>query len=64
MNLAVAIPSDVVPARYSVSLWMPDEAASLRELPEHAVRFAHHDFYWDSARGYNMLSVLGIEVTP
>lgn len=61
---SVTVPSNAVPAVYTLSLWLPDAAPSLQARPEYAVRFAHSDALWDSSRGYNILKVNGVRIIP
>ncbi|WP_280151152.1 DUF4832 domain-containing protein [Piscinibacter sp. XHJ-5] len=64
LSMSVPVPSFAVPGRYTVSLWLPDASAELRDRPEYAVRLAHEDMLWDAVRGFNTLSLLGLEVAP
>jgi hypothetical protein len=49
------LPAGTAAGTYSLSLWLPDEASSLRALPAYAVRFANTDI-WNAANGSNLLS--------
>lgn len=62
IDLAAQVPAGLPPGTYTVGLWLPDEAASLRDDPRYAVRFAN-DGAWDDATGVNRL-VNGIVVKP
>ncbi|MGD8867486.1 MAG: DUF4832 domain-containing protein, partial [Gemmatimonadales bacterium] len=54
------LPESVPAGTYSLSLWLPDRAVSLRDRPEYAVRFANLGV-WEAASGLNIL-VPGLEV--
>jgi hypothetical protein len=56
------IPFGIVPGDYRLALWMPDEADTLRERPEYAVRLANRGT-WDSTHGDNVLAQ-AIRVDP
>ena len=64
VSASIAISSTAVAGRYTISLWMPDAAPGLQKRPEYSVRLAHADAYWDGGHGYNMIKVLGVEITP
>ncbi len=51
----LSIPSKAAPGNYRLSLWLPDEAASLAGRPEYAVRFANAAT-WDAKEGSNILA--------
>lgn len=54
IRASLLIPQSVPAGTYSLSLWLPDRAASLRDRPEYAVRFANQGV-WDAATGLNIL---------
>jgi hypothetical protein len=54
------LPLDMAEGTYTLSLALPDKAASLADDPKYAVRFANVDV-WDETAGSNLLGV--IEVT-
>lgn len=60
------MPSSVPAGEYSVALWLPDAAPTLRDDPRYAVRFANRDVPWwmdDTGRyGANVLGL--VTVTP
>jgi len=64
VSASIPIPTTAVAGRYTISVWMPDAALGLQKRPEYSVRFAHADAYWDGGHGYNMIKVLGVEITP
>ncbi len=45
------LPPDLAPGAYLLGLWMPDQAASLREDARYAVRVANRDVPWWTAPG-------------
>jgi hypothetical protein len=51
--LSVKVPAGAAPGTYSVGLWMPDAADSLRMNPAYAVRLANTG--WDAATGVSAL---------
>lgn len=55
VRAAIVLPVSIPTGTYSLGLWLPDRAASLRERPEYAVRFANRDV-WDAASGVNVLT--------
>ena len=52
---AVTIPSNVSPGTYTLGLWLPDQATSLRGRPAYSVRFANTNV-WEPATGINRLT--------
>lgn len=60
LQAALRLPSTISAGNYRLALWLPDEAASLRENPLYAIRFANLNT-WDEANGYNVLG--SVEVT-
>jgi hypothetical protein len=55
IRATVLLPESLPAGTYSLGLWLPDRAASLRERPEYAVRFANQNV-WDAASGLNILT--------
>ncbi|GEM_PF-3516574 len=51
---AVALPADLRPGEYTLALWLPDPAETLRTAPHYAIRFANEGI-WDAAHGWNVL---------
>lgn len=49
------VPADLAPDRYTVALWLPDDADALANDPRYAVRFANEGV-WDAAAGDNVLT--------
>lgn len=48
------VPAAAPAGTYRLALWLPDAAASLRDRPVYAIRFAN-DGLWDEATGFNVL---------
>ena len=40
---------------YALALWLPDQALSIRDDPQYAVRVANQGL-WDATRGYNVIT--------
>ncbi len=57
LALDAALPAAVTPGRYTVGLWLPDAAESIRNRPEYAVRFAN-DLEWRD--GINVIGALDV----
>jgi hypothetical protein len=55
INVSITLPANIVPGTYKLSLWLPDEAFSLRDHPAYAVRFAN-TAVWEPATGLNILT--------
>ncbi len=55
LTTKLRIPAGTVAGTYSLSLWMPDAAASLQNDPRYAIRLAN-DNAWDAVTGENILS--------
>jgi hypothetical protein len=55
LKAKLRIPADLEPGTYSLALWLPDEAASLRADPRYAIRLANDDS-WDDVTGDNVLT--------
>jgi hypothetical protein len=52
------------PGDYSVALWLPDAAPSLRRDPRYAIRFANRDTtWWTDAAGRYGANILGLVST-
>lgn len=54
LQVRLRLPSTLPVGSYSLSLWLPDAAATLESRPEYALRFAN-DQVWDEATGENTL---------
>lgn len=57
LTLDAALPAAVTPGRYTVGLWLPDAAESIRNRSEYAVRLAN-DIEWRD--GVNVIAVLSV----
>lgn len=55
VNAAFYLPPEIPPGEYTLALWLPDAAQSLRDNPLYAVRFASRDV-WDREAGDNIIS--------
>jgi hypothetical protein len=55
IRATVLLPDSLPAGTYSLGVWLPDRATSLRERPEYAVRFASQNV-WDAATGVNVLT--------
>jgi hypothetical protein len=55
LDINVNIPANIPAGTYSLALWLPDAAASLRNSPAYSVRFANANV-WDAATGMNILT--------
>ncbi|HEX9872656.1 MAG TPA: DUF4832 domain-containing protein [Candidatus Tectomicrobia bacterium] len=53
--VSVPVPTNVVAGTYQLSLWLPDQANPLRNIPAYAVRFANLNV-WDATTGLNILT--------
>lgn len=60
LQALLRVPASLAPGQYRLALWLPDEAASLKERSEYAIRLAN-DGVWDSERGDNTLGMLEID---
>lgn len=62
----VTLPDTVEPGGYSLGLWLPDAADSLRTRPDYAVRVANGDVpFWVSDDGQYGVNVVGaVQVLP
>lgn len=60
LEAVVAIPADVPAGTYSLSLWLPDPMASLRNRPAYAIQMANEEV-WDSNNGLNLLGEVRVE---
>ncbi|RAV21273.1 DUF4832 domain-containing protein [Paenibacillus contaminans] len=49
------VPANVPPGDYKLALWLPDDAESIRNRPEYAVRLANEGV-WDENKGYNVIA--------
>jgi hypothetical protein len=55
VRATILLPDSLPAGTYSVGIWLPDRAASLRDRPEYAVRFANQNV-WNAAKGVNVLT--------
>ncbi len=62
LSTAIPLPAGMTPGSYRLSLWLPDQALSIRDDPRFAVRLAN-DGVWDAATGENVLAA-SITITP
>lgn len=60
INLVAQLPPDLPTGKYSVAVWLPDAAATLRDDPRYAIQLAN-DGAWDANSGLNRL-VAGVVV--
>ena len=51
----LSVPASVAPGTYTLSLWVPDAAPSIRDVPDYAIHFSSNGG-WDAANGYNTLT--------
>jgi hypothetical protein len=56
------IPADTAPGTYSLSLWLPDDADTLRDDPRYAIQLANPGV-WNGATGENLLTA-ALQVDP
>ncbi len=54
IDLAAQVPADLPAGSYTVALWLPDDAPTLRKDSRYAIRMAN-DGVWDSETGLNRL---------
>ena len=54
------VPASLAAGQYRVALWMPDDAAALRDRPEYAIRLANSDA-WNAQQGDNTLGTLQVD---
>lgn len=54
-TVRLKVPSNLPSGPYRLSLWLPDEAETIRERPEYAIRLANAGV-WDPATGENVLT--------
>jgi len=54
LPVSVVVPETLPEGDYTVALWLPDGASSLRDRPEYAIRMANEGV-WDATAGYNEL---------
>lgn len=57
LTASLSLPADLPPGEYSLALWLPDPADSLRDDPRYAIRFANENV-WDAQRGWNVLGTI------
>lgn len=55
LNVRLQLPADLADGSYRLSLWLPDQASSLQNSPNYAVRFANADV-WEASSGLNILT--------
>lgn len=55
----IRVPSDATVGGWRVALWLPDQADSLRNRPEYAIRLAAQDV-WNAAAGDNTLGNIDV----
>ena len=58
----IAIPANFPAGTYTLSLWLPDQASSLRNNPLYAVRFANQST-WNATEGWNIVAT-DVVITP
>jgi len=72
LSATLTLPTDIPPGTYTLALWLPDQALSLRDNPHYAVRFANLGV-WDAIEGDNVISnnvtiqgesVASVTITP
>ncbi len=63
VTVRLSVPASMEAGKYRLSLWLPDEAASIAARPEYAIRFAN-DGVWDAAAGENVLGDLKVGGLP
>ncbi len=51
----IALPKNIAAGQYEMLLFLPDEAKSLKNRPEYAIRFANTDI-WEAETGFNRLN--------
>jgi hypothetical protein len=61
LRARVRLPSQLSPGKYTLSLWLPDAAETLRGRSEYALRFAN-EAVWDDATGENLLGNIEVAV--
>ncbi|HUU33851.1 MAG TPA: DUF4832 domain-containing protein, partial [Vicinamibacterales bacterium] len=59
INAAIPLAPAMPPGAYRLSLWLPDQALSIRDDPRFAVRFANTGV-WDAATGENQLTTITV----
>jgi hypothetical protein len=62
-TVRLSVPASMETGKYRLSLWLPDEAASLAARPEYAIRFANEGV-WDAATGDNAIGEVKIDGMP
>ena len=60
LSVRIQLPASAPAGSYTLSLWLPDAASSLRDDPRYAVRLANQDT-WDGATGRNRLAAVTID---
>ena len=51
----IGVPASAVPDDYTLALWLPDAATSIRDRAEYAIRFVNQGT-WGATSGYNLLT--------
>ena len=59
LSVHLELPATLDPGAYTLALWLPDQASSLSDRAEYAVRFANEDI-WNATGGYNELGQVEI----
>ena len=54
-STSMPLPPAMEVGTYKLGLWLPDQASTLQNRPEYAVRFANTNV-WDAATGLNILT--------
>jgi hypothetical protein len=52
---SLRVPAELAPGTYTLSLWLPDEAAALEADPRYAIQLANEGV-WSEAEGHNVLT--------
>lgn len=57
---SIRLSSKMAEMKYSLALWLPDEAETLQNDPLYAVQFANEGV-WDESTGYNILGTVKVD---
>lgn len=60
LSTKLRVPASTAAGTYTLALWLPDAAETIRDRPEYAVRFAN-DGVWDDAGGHNTIAQISID---
>jgi len=60
VQVRLQLPATLAAGSYNLSLWLPDDATTLRDDPRYAIGLAN-DGVWDSATGLNHLATLEVD---